>query len=465
MKEKYLSVTSLVMMIFLGVFGFANIANNFKEIGVSSATLFIIGIIFYFLPLCLIMAEFGAYAKDRKSGIYSWIEIGLGNKMAYFAIWAYFVANIFYLPTLATRVPTYLSFGIFGSADVSNTQTALLSLVALIFALVIGVKFERAIGGMSKPIGYISLFTVVIFLIAGIYLHLTGQGATNLDISMFKLKVANKFELAETLGIFSWILFAFGGGEIVGPYVNQVKNPEKDFIKGLLLSSLLIGVLYVVGIISISAFGTKEEFEQISLINAIIEGFKMMGDKLGFGIWFVKLMGMAYTLITLVALTLWSNSLAAGVFSEAPKGTFPKWLTKKTGRNGILRNALIFQTVLAFLFIAMTTFGGEKAGAIYDRIYDMSTMSLIIPYGCLVASYINFRIKGYKSPFQISKNNFLPILAAISVLGMVIIAIIFVGYNFTIPLREQIEKIKLYYGGLLFFMLIGVIIKYFNREK
>ena len=80
MKKKYLSVSSLVMMIFLGVFGFGNIANNFKEVGMSSATMLVIGIIFYFLPLCLIMAEFGAYAQDRTSGIYSWIEIGLGKK-------------------------------------------------------------------------------------------------------------------------------------------------------------------------------------------------------------------------------------------------------------------------------------------------------------------------------------------------------------------------------------------------
>ncbi|MGL5000961.1 MAG: amino acid permease, partial [Cetobacterium sp.] len=171
MNKKYLSVSSLVMMIFLGVFGFGNIANNFKEVGMSSATMLVIGIVFYFLPLCLIMAEFGAYAKDRTSGIYSWIEIGLGKKMAYFAIWSYFIANIFYLPTLATRVPTYLSFGIFGDANMSNLETAFLSLVALVISLVIGVKYQKAIGALSKPVGYISLLTVLIFLVTGIYLH------------------------------------------------------------------------------------------------------------------------------------------------------------------------------------------------------------------------------------------------------------------------------------------------------
>lgn len=463
MEKKYLSVSSLVMMIFLGVFGFGNIANNFKEVGMSSVTMLIIGIIFYFLPLCLIMAEFGAYAKDRTSGIYSWIEIGLGKKMAYFAIWSYFIANIFYLPTLATRVPTYLSFGLFGDANISNIQTAVLSLIALVISLIIGVKYQKAIGGLSKPIGYISLFTVLIFLVAGLYLHFIGEGATTLTVEMFAVKTTSKADLAGALGTFSWILFAFGGGEVVGPYVNQVKNPEKNFVKGLLIASMLIGILYILGIVAISAFGTQEDFSKVSLINAVLAGFKFMGDKIGIGLWFVKLMGIAYTLITLVALILWGSSLAAGVFSEAPKGTFPEWLTRKNDTNGILKNALIFQTVLAFLFILLTTFGGEAAGELYYRVYDMTTMALIVPYFCLGISYVFFRKKGYKSPFQISKGNLVPILAGLSVSFTTLVAFVFAGYDFTIPVLEQFDKIKLYYGGLLMFMLIGVVIKLFSK--
>ncbi|WP_297489218.1 amino acid permease [uncultured Cetobacterium sp.] len=465
MERKYLSVSSLVMMIFLGVFGFGNIANNFKEIGMSSATMLIVGILLYFLPLCLIMAEFGAYAKDRTSGIYSWIEIGLGKKMAYLAIWSYFVANIFYLPTLATRVPTYLSYGIYGDSHINNLEMAGLSAIGLVISLIIGIKFEKSIGSLSKPVGYISLLTVIVFLVAGLYLHFTGQSATHLTVSSFKIDLASKSSIAGALGSFSWILFAFGGGEVVGPYVNKVKNPERDFLKGLLLSSVLIGTLYVLGVIALSAFGTQADFSKVSLVNAVLAGFKFMGDKIGLGIWFVKLMGIAYSLITLVALMLWGSSLAAGVFSEAPEGTFPEWLTKKDDKNGILKNALIFQTILAFLFIALTTFGGKAAGELYYRVYDMSTMALIIPYFCLGISYIAFRRKGHKSPFQIHKSNRLSICAGVIVVVMTLIALIFAGYNFSKPLAGQLSTIKLYYGGLIMFMLIGVAIKFFSGKK
>lgn len=128
-----------------------------------------------------------------------------------------------------------------------------------------------------------------------------------------------------------------------------------------------------------------------------------------------------------------------------------------------MRNALIFQTILAFLFIALTTFGGEAAEELYYRVYDMTTMALIVPYFCLGVSYVFFRRRGYVSPFQISKGNLIPILAGISVSTMTLIAFIFAGYDFTIPIIKQLDKIKLYYGGLLIFMLIGVVIKFLSE--
>lgn len=62
------------------------------------------------------------------------------------------------------------------------------------------------------------------------------------------------------------------------------------------------------------------------------------------------------------------------VFSEVPEGTFPNWLTSKN-KFGVLQNALIFQTVLALIFIMITTFGGDAAEELYYKIYDMSTMA------------------------------------------------------------------------------------------
>lgn len=464
MKEKkYLSITAMVMIIFVGVFGFGNIANNFKATGTGSTSMFILGAVIYFLPMCLIMSEFASYAKDRTGGIYSWIDIGLGSNIAYFALWSYFVANIFYLPTLASRVPTYLSFAFTGDANIGDIPMAILSALALLGALLIGLKYEKSFNKVSTITGYLSLFVAGIFLVGGIgmYLGFLGTPATELTVDSLMLPMNTKESIGNILSTFAWIIFAYGGSEMVGTYVDRVEKPERDFARGLLLSALLIGSLYVLGIISIAAYGTTEDFSHISLVNAVISGYAFMGNSFGLGIWFVKMIGFAYTLITLVALVLWSMALSKAVFSEAPEGTFPSWMTEKT-EGGTLKNALIFQTILSFLFILITTFGGKSAGDLYYKIYDMSTMSFILPYFFLGIAYINFRRKGCISPFQISKNNGVAYAVGAGITILNIVAIIFSGYNLNLPLSEQLDTIKLYYGGLAMFLAIGVAIKMIN---
>ena len=460
-KKKYLSRTALVMIIFVGVFGFGNIANNFKATGTHSTGMFVLGALVYFLPMCLIMSEFASYAKDRTGGIYSWIDIGLGKNIAYFGLWCYFVANIFYLPTLASRVPTYLSFAFTGDANLSNISMGLLSAVSLVVALYIGIKYEKQFNKVSTVTGYISLFVAAIFLIGGIgmYFGFFGTPASDITMKSLMMPLDTKENFGKMLSTFAWIIFAYGGSELVGTYVDRVENPEKNFTKGLLLSALIIGLLYILGIIAMAAFGTKADFSEISLVNAVISGYAFMGTTFGLGVWFVQMIGLVYSLITLVALVLWSVALAKVVFSEAPVGTFPSWLTAKN-KDGILRNALFFQTGLSFLFILITTFGGESAGDLYYKIYDMSTMAFILPYLFLGIAYINFRRKGLKSSFQISKNNYVAYGVGVLITVLNIVGIVFSGYNINLPLMEQMDTLKLYYGGLAMFLSIGVVIKF-----
>ncbi|MGL4688269.1 MAG: amino acid permease [Fusobacteriaceae bacterium] len=463
MHKKKISTISLVMILFIGVFGFGNIANNFKVIGMPSATMLLIGSLVFFLPLCLIMAEFGSYAKDRTAGIYAWIEIGLGKKLAYLAIWSYFVANIFYLPTLATRVPTYLSFVIYGDSNLKNIPMALLATLTMIVALIVGVKYEKQFNKVSVIVGYISLVAVAIFLIGGFYVFLTGNSSTTFTPSIFLFDLSNKKEISAVLNGFAWITFAYGGSEICGTYIDKVENPEKNFSRGILFSALLIGVLYVLGILAMATFGTGENFSKVSLVNAVISGYKFMGDKLGLGIWFVRFIGIIYAVITIVALVLWSVALSKSVFSEVPEGTFPEWLTTKSER-GVLKNALIFQTILALLFIGITTLGGEVAEELYYKIYDMSTMAFLVPYLFLAISYLYFRKKGLISPFQAVKNRVGAYMLGCLVIFMALVSLVFSGYNINLTISEQLPTMKLYYGGLTMFLLIGVVIKVLNSK-
>ena len=112
----------------------------------------------------------------------------------------------------------------------------------------------------------------------------------------------------------------------------------------------------------------------------------------------------------------------------------------------------------------ITTLGGEEAEEFYYKIYDMSTMAFLVPYVFLGVAYINFRRKGYISPFQVVKNNYIAYCLGSLVVIMVFGALLFAGLDISKGIAEQWSTIKLYYGGLFVFLIIGVILKMLNRR-
>ena len=56
MKEKTLGVSGLSFMLFLTVFGFSNIPNNYADLG-AGAVFWWIALAIFFVPFALMMAE------------------------------------------------------------------------------------------------------------------------------------------------------------------------------------------------------------------------------------------------------------------------------------------------------------------------------------------------------------------------------------------------------------------------
>ena len=123
-----MSVTTVALLIVVAVFGFANVTDNLAAIGLAAIPSWVVVGLIYFLPLSLILAEFGSALPDRHGGIYSYMELGLGPTWAFVGTWAYFVANLAFLQSVCSRLVIRLSLSITGR-DVFEDTTWLLSLI------------------------------------------------------------------------------------------------------------------------------------------------------------------------------------------------------------------------------------------------------------------------------------------------------------------------------------------------
>ena len=85
-KNKRLTTIPLALMCVTSVFMFANIPRGFFLMGYSAIPWYILSAITFFVPFAFMIAEYGAAFKDKKGGIYSWMEAILGAKYAFITI-------------------------------------------------------------------------------------------------------------------------------------------------------------------------------------------------------------------------------------------------------------------------------------------------------------------------------------------------------------------------------------------
>lgn len=76
-KRNTIGKFGLLSLTFAAVFSFNNVINNNIEIGLASAPMFFLATIFYFIPFCLIIAEFVSLNKDSEAGVYAWVKAHL----------------------------------------------------------------------------------------------------------------------------------------------------------------------------------------------------------------------------------------------------------------------------------------------------------------------------------------------------------------------------------------------------
>lgn len=80
---------ALLSMTFAAVFNVRNIVNNNIELGLSSAPIFLLATVVYFIPFVFIIAEFVSANKNSESGMYDWLKKPLGTKSAYLGSFLY----------------------------------------------------------------------------------------------------------------------------------------------------------------------------------------------------------------------------------------------------------------------------------------------------------------------------------------------------------------------------------------
>lgn len=448
--KKFLSFIDVIVMTITANFGIRWLAVA-AGIGPSSMVFWLVGALFFFLPLAIISSQL-AKLYPEEGGIYIWTKNTLGEKSGFMVAWFYWVNNIFFYPAilifLASNFAYFLNKPELANDTTFITLTVLCTFWLVVFVALLGLKISKyliTIGGILGSI--IPVLILITFALIAFFKF--GGSATSFASKNF---IPNN-KILDNLSSLSIIMFAMAGVEVIPTFANSVKNVKRDLYFGLLIGSLLLFLFYTLGTLSMNVIDTPESIRKAS---GLIESFKVIDIKFHIQ-WFTRTIAFFLIFAELAAITVWLIAPVIMLFKCTPIGILPNFL-HKTNKSGTPVAAIFFQGFIISIVVIMTNLL-PNVNLMYQALIIMATVLYFIPYLFVVFAYI-------KAANLMKKNKKITYLLSYGVLISTIFGIL-ISFTPTADLKNlhdiMIYELELIAGPLLF-ILVGDLLYRFRKK-
>ena len=379
---------------FVIVWGFGNVVNNFANQGLMVVFSWIFMIALYFVPYALMVGELGSAFKDSQGGVSSWIKETITPMLAFLAGWTYWVVHIPYLAQKPQSLLIAFSWALSPSGEYATllkqlNPIILQSIVLAIFLVFLyvatkGLKILKVVGNIAGTSMFVmSLLYIVLGLAAP---AITGEVATpDITVSSF----VPKFDFAY-LTTLSMLVFAVGGAEKISPYVNNTKEPSKNFPKGMLVLAGMVAVCAILGSVAMGMMFNANAIPEDLMMNGQYYAFQLLGEHYGLGNIFVIIYGLANAAAQLSALVFSIDAPLRVLLGEADERFIPKALTK-TNKNGVLVNGYIMTAILVSTLIIVPALGIGNTNELFNWLLQLNSVVMPMRYLWVFVAYMGLK--------------------------------------------------------------------------
>ena len=393
--EKKILWYSLAFMAFSAVWGFGNVINGFSEYGGLKAIvswIIIFGI--YFVPYALMVGELGSAFQNAGGGVSSWIYETIGPRMAYYAGWTYWVVHMPYISQKPSSAVIAASWAIFQDSRASSMNTVLLQAICLViflFALDLSGRGVNLLKRLSTLAGSAMFAMSMLFVLMTITAPLITDGAY-LKIHWSLETFMPSFDVSFFMGL-SILVFAVGGCEKISPYVNKMKDPARDFSKGMIALAAMVAVTAVLGTIALGMMFDSNHIPKDLMTNGAYYAFAKLGEYYHVGNLFV----IAYALTNLIGqfsvMVLSIDAPLRILLESADQDYIPRSLMKKNERGAYVNGQKLIGVIVTVL-IVVPAFGIKDVDALVRWLVKVNSVCMPLRYLWVFAAYIALKKGG-----------------------------------------------------------------------
>lgn len=356
---------------------------------------FIIGAIMFLIPVALVSAELSSTFADAEGGIYGWVRMAFGEKVAFLAIWLQWINTMVWYPTILSFIAGTAAYLI--NPNLVNNKTYLVSVILTVFwSLTLlnlrGLKTSTSFASFCAITGML----IPMAMIVGLAVVWIAQG-NPIQITLDTQHILPHWGKNNSWISLTAIMTSFLGMELATVHVTQVRNPQKTFPFAMLISVLLILATMILGSLAIAFVLPHKD---LNLVEGVMQAFEHFFKAYHLA-WMLPVIAIMLLIGSLGGMINWIISPAKGLLLAAHHHYLPDALTREN-HHGVASNILILQAVLVSIFSSLF-FLIPSANSAYWLLTDLSTELYMVMYVLMFAAAIRLHHKyaNLERPFAI----------------------------------------------------------------
>jgi amino acid transporter len=338
----HLGVFSLAMINCIAVINLRNLP-SMAEYGLGMIVFYAFSVIFFLIPTALVSAEL-ATGFPEEGGIANWVGKALGSSFGFLAVWLQILSNVVGFPASLAYLASIIAYAT-GHPNLAENNYYVFFIILTVtwggtWVALRGTRLASFITNIGSILGTIVPGMIIIAL--GIA-WLTAGHAPHTELSFSALLPA--FDSPEKFVFLLNVLLGFAGLEMSAAHAQDVRNPQRDYPRAILLSTLLIFIISLLGSLAIAVSVPKEI---LTLESGVIQAIEALCAKFGI-FWIAKWITWFMGLGVLGWFIVWLSGPARSMLATAKTGSLPPFL-QKINAHDMPSAIIIWQATIVTLF-------------------------------------------------------------------------------------------------------------------
>ncbi|MCC5792969.1 MAG: amino acid permease [Legionellaceae bacterium] len=446
-SNKPLSLFSLVMINIIAVDSLRTLPIG-ADYGFSLIVYYVLAAFLFFIPVALVAAEL-ATAMPQTGGLYIWVREAFGLRAGFITIWLQWIYNVVWYPTIMVFIVSALAY--LFEPSLGQNKYFLLPLSMLLFWTAtllncLGMRVSSLVSIIGAIVGTIVPLFLIICLAA--YWLLSGHVAS---ISLSWDSLLPDWHNSSQIVMLGGILFGLIGMEMSAVHAGDVVNPQRDYPKALLWSTILIFFSLLLGSLAIAIVVPKQNLD---IVTGLMTAFSLFLPGIKHS-WLMSAVVLMIFIGAMSSVSTWVMGPARGLMISARDGCLPALLAR-TNRYGAPYSLLILQAILFTLLCGVYIFFDDISVS-YWLLSDLTAQLALLAYVFMFAAvmYLRWRFPTMIRPFRIPGRDVVCYLVAGTglVTCLVVIASGFIPPARLSTLQKWYFESFLLFGLVLFFVI------------